>query len=152
MNKKGQSVLEVTALSVYAILTIVVLTPMLFYFVSIFGGYADGLAEVPLEIEAEMLALRFTQSADCFAYEDNGRVFAGVIDRTKFTQSRMDACYKTEGETSFSDLNFGLELEGVGVLRTNNYFQKDELELRKVVYVKTSEGIERTVLRIAVQE
>ena len=41
-----------------------------------------------------------------------GRVFSGVIDLDKFSQERLDQCYRTEQGKGFKDYNFALELEG----------------------------------------
>ena len=55
---------------------------------------AEG-ARIPPDIEQELiLAARFYNSDDCFAYVDDvGRVHPGVIDESKFTQETLDRCF-----------------------------------------------------------
>ena len=123
--------------------------------------YQNSLVEVPQELRAELISLRFVNTPECFTYQDEttGRVFAGVIDLQKFTQERMDKCYRTEPEKGFKDYNFGLELEGYTpiidgqkkLLITNNFFNKVDFTLYKEALVRNGDRFEPTRLVIQVQ-
>ncbi len=123
--------------------------------------YQRSLVEVPLELRAELISLRFVNTPECFTYQDQvtGRIFAGVIDLQKFTQAQLDKCYRTEPEKGFKDFNFALELEGftptVGgekkFLVTNNFFNKVDFTLYKQVLVRNGDRLEPTRLVIQVQ-
>ena len=92
----------------------VVVAAMMLMFV-LLPQYKASLVEIPPELRAELISLRFVNTPECFTYQDpaSGRIFAGVIDLQKFTQERMDKCYRTEPEKGFQDFNFALELEKI---------------------------------------
>ena len=138
----------------------VVVAALILVFV-IFPQYQRSLVEVPPELRAELISLRFVNTPECFTYQDSttGRIFAGVIDLKKFTQERMDQCYRTEPDKGFKDFNFALELEGYTpmldgqkkLLTTNNFFNKVDFTLYKQVLVKNGDRLEPTRLVIHVQ-
>src|SRR3989344_8765728 len=123
--------------------------------------YQRSLVEVPLELRAELISLRFVNTPECFTYQDQatGRIFAGVIDLQKFTQAQLDTCYRTEKDSGIKDFNFALELEGytptVGgekkLLSSNNFFNKVDFTLYKQVLVRNGDRFEPTRLVIHVQ-
>ena len=138
----------------------VVIAALILVFV-IFPQYQRSLVEVPPELRAELISLRFVNTPECFTYQDlaTGRIFAGVIDLKKFTQERMDQCYRTEPDKGFKDFNFALELEGYTpmldgqkkLLTTNNFFNKVDFTLYKQVLVRNADRLEPTRLVIHVQ-
>ncbi len=139
---------------------IVVIVTLIFMFV-LLPQYQNSLVETPEELRAELISLRFVNTPECFTYQDEvtGRIFAGVIDLQKFTQERMDACYRTEPEKGFEDFNFALELEGYTptldgkkkLLASNNFFNKVDFTLYKQVLVRNGDRFEPTRLVIQVQ-
>ena len=52
-------------------------------------------SKIPEDLEDELiLASRFYNSKDCFAYQDElGRVYTKVINSSEFTQKNMDKCF-----------------------------------------------------------
>ena len=126
-----------------------------------FPNYQRSLVEVPPELQAELISLRFVNTPECFTYQDpaTGRIFAGVIDLQKFTQQQLDRCYRTEPEKGFRDYNFALELEGYTpivdgkktLLMTNNFFNQVDFTLYKQVLVRNGNRLEPTRLVIQVQ-
>jgi len=138
----------------------VVVATLLLVFV-LLPQYQRSLVEVPAELRADLISLRFVNTPECFTYQDpaTGRIFAGVIDLQKFTQERMDQCYRTEPEKGFKDFNFALELEGYTpviegqkkLLRSNNYFNKVDFTLYKQVLVRSGDRAEQTRLIVYVQ-
>ncbi|MDP3733781.1 MAG: hypothetical protein Q8R37_01000, partial [Nanoarchaeota archaeon] len=57
----------------------VIITILVFVFALLIAGYKERLTTVPPELKAELISVRFTNSADCFAYQDlhTGRVYPG---------------------------------------------------------------------------
>ena len=55
----------------------------------------EDAAKIPYGVEDELiLASRFYNSEDCFAYEDEmERVHMGVIDSSKFEENNMEKCF-----------------------------------------------------------
>jgi len=110
MNKKAQ--FDVARKSIYWMLAGVVITMAVFAFAIILSSYQQKVTQVPPQLRAEVISLRFVNTPECFTYQDpvTGRIFPGVIDVTKFTQARMDQCYRTQNEQGFKEFNFGLAL------------------------------------------
>lgn len=137
-----------------------VVAALIFVFV-LLPQYGNSLVHTPDELKAELISLRFVNAPECFTYQDpvTGRVFAGMIDLQKFTQTQLDACYKTHSETGNQDFNFALELEGYTPtqdgkkksLITNKYFNNVDFTLYKEVLVRNGNRVEPTRLIIQVQ-
>jgi len=55
----------------------------------------EDAAKIPYGVEDELiLASRFYNSEDCFAYEDEvGRVYSKSVDVSKFRQDNMEECF-----------------------------------------------------------
>jgi len=145
----------------WGIATFMVLVATLIMMFAILPRYQQSLVQVPQELQAELISLRFVNTPECFTYQDQatGRIFAGVIDLQKFTQERMDKCYRTEPEKGFKDFNFALELEGYTptldgkkkLLMSNNFFNQVDFTLYKPVLVRNGERLESTRLIVHVQ-
>lgn len=157
-----EDIFDLTRKQIYwAIAAFMVLVATLVLMFGILPRYQNSLVEVPEELRAELISLRFVNTPECFTYQDQvtGRIFAGVIDLQKFTQERMDKCYQTEPEKGFKDFNFALELEGYTptidgkkkLLKSNNFFNKVDFTLHKQVLVRNGNEIEPTRLVIYVQ-
>src|SRR3989344_2497041 len=155
------SVFELARKQIYWMIAGVLITITVIALVFLFSGYQRQLVEVPSELRAELISLRFVNTPECFTYQDltTGRIFAGVIDLQKFTQENMDRCYSTEPEKGFTDYNFALELEGYTpnidgkkkLLMSNNFFNKVDFTLYKQVLVRNGNRFEPTRLVIHVQ-
>ena len=155
------SVFELARKQIYWMIAGVLITTTIIAFALIMSGYQRRLVEVPQELRAELISLRFVNTPECFTYQDpiTGRIFPGIIDVNKFTQERLDKCYHTETEKGFKDYNFALELEGYApivdgekkMLRTNNFFNKVDFTLYKKVYVRAGNSLEPTRMVIQVQ-
>lgn len=157
MNKKAQ--FDVARKSIYWMLAGIVITMAILAFAIILSSYQSKVTTVPPELRAELISLRFINTPECFTYQDpvTGRIFPGVIDVAKFTQERVDQCYRTKKEKGFKDFNFGLALEGytplnaqgqLQPLRTNNFFNQVDFTLYRPVLVRA--GSETTVSRMII--
>ena len=154
-------VFELARKQIYWMIAGVIITITVIAFAILMSNYQGKLVEVPEELRAELISLRFVNTPECFTYQDavTGRVFPGVIDINKFTLERLGQCYRTEKEKGFRDYNFALELEGYApvvdgekkLLRTNNFFNKVDFTLFKNVYVRAGNTIEPTRMVIHVQ-
>jgi len=135
----------------------VMITIVIFVFALILGGHKANLMSVPLDVKAELISLRFTNSPECFAYQDNVSkvVFPGIIDLEKFNKTTLERCYSTEGIGGIKTLNFRLELQNTNLkLLTDNYYSADVTDstIFKEVLVKYENGLEKDTLAIYVQE
>ena len=63
-------VFDATRKSLYWMLAGILITMTVFAFAIILSMFQSSQLEIPEEFEAEILALRFTHSEDCFAYKD----------------------------------------------------------------------------------
>lgn len=119
----------------------VIITVLVFVFALLIAGYKERLTVVPSELKAELISLRFTNSAGCFAYQDShtGRSYVGLIDKSKFTEESLQRCYATDPEHGEQELNFRLQL-GEESITTNNYFNIDHFTItKKVILVDGSQ-------------
>ncbi len=155
------SVFELARKQIYWMIVGVLITVTILAFALMMSGYQRKLVDVPQELRAELISLRFVNAPECFTYQDpvTGRIFPGVIEVNKFTQERLDKCYRTGTEKGFKDYNFALELEGYApvvdgekkLLLTNNFFNKVDFTLYKKVYVRVGTKLEPTRMVIRVQ-
>ena len=118
----------------------VLVTVMILVFFGLIASYRSQITMIVPELEAETIALRFTNTADCFTYQDpiTGRIYPGVIDLNKYTQESLDSCYKTDAERG--EYNFGLLIRGFqreeDLLITNNFFNNVDFTIYKDVLVR----------------
>lgn len=149
LNKRGEG-FDIARKSIYWMIASIVSIIAIFALVFIFTIHQGKLISQPPELEAELIALRFVNNPDCFAYQDpiTSRVYTGTIDLEKYTQENLDKCYYTEEDTGHETYNFGLLLEPFDmngevweseILSTNNYFNHVDFTLYEEVIVR-SEG------------
>jgi hypothetical protein len=143
-NKKGQ--FDVVRKSIFWLIIGVAVTMAIFAFAMILASYSNRITTIPPEFEAEVISLRFTNIPECFTYQDSitKRVYPGIIDLEKFTQERLNDCYRTEVHKGFKTLNFGIKIQGYNpindygeevLLMTNNYFNKNDFTIFKEILV-----------------
>jgi len=159
LNKRAEY--EVAEKSIFWLLAGVLVTIMILAFVMLIANYRSQITRLPPELEAESIALRFLNTPECFTYQDpvTGRIYPGTIDVSKYLQSRLDACYRTEPERGYKDYNFGIVLEGFNIdengteemLITNNFFNKVDFTLFKNVLVQQGSSTVPTRMVIYVQ-
>ena len=150
MNKKAQ--FDVAKTILFWMMAGIMLTVILFAFGMIMVGYKSKLTYVPPQLKAELISLRFVNSPDCFAYQDQtGRVFPGIIDLKKYSSSQLkEDCYPTALEKDFS---FALELKGKNVkIKTEGYSHRDLLTLTKNVLIEEQGELQPDQLWIYIQE
>jgi len=85
---------------------------------------------IPTDVEELLLAQRFYNSPDCFAYQDDIRDYIKVIDLTKFGDGFTTACFPTSNvKYAFS---LSLDVPGLrmfpttynfGPINTNNWIE-----------------------------
>src|SRR3989338_1260190 len=151
-NKKGESVFDTARKTISWPLFGVIITMAVLAFVLIISSYTQKVVEIPLELQAEIIASRFIGAPECFAYQDSqtNRVYPGVIDAQKLTQERLDSCYRTASEKGFKEYNFELVV-GDQHLLTNNYFNKVDIDISQGILVKQGAEMKPTQLIIHVQ-
>lgn len=135
----SDDIFHVARKTIYWMIAGVVIAAVVLAFLFMISGYRNKLTQVPPELRAELIALRFTNIPECFAVidENTGVVMTDSIDLSKFIRETMNQCYKTEQEKGIKTFNFRLLLkkEGKEVI-TNNYFHKDDFTITKEVLVK----------------
>ena len=130
------------------------LVGMIFFFAFVISDYHNKIVQVPNQLRAELISMRFGNIPECFAYEDpiTKRVYPGVIDLAMFTNDTMFRCYHTEEREGFKDFNFGLHLKDhKKSLRTNNYFNKDDFAIFRKVLVHDGTDVNSDLLEVYVQ-
>jgi hypothetical protein len=80
--------------------------------VKLASAYVAEASKIPADLEDEiLLAPRFYNSDDCFAYKDElGVVHTHVIDGGKFTQENMDKCFPRDDSENPVKYAFSLRL------------------------------------------
>ena len=153
MNKRAEQ--EIGEKSLFLPLIIFVIVIVIIAFFWMLANYAGNLAEVPPELKAELISLRFTNTPECFAYENVkvGRVYPGIIDLDKFNKAQLDRCYLTEDKTGYQTYNFRLLLKDQDLnLLTNNFFNKVSFTIYRDVIVRQGDHLFKDQLIIYVQE
>ena len=151
MNKKGQ--FDVARKTIYWTIAAFVVTVVIFAYALVVASYINNLSKVPPEVHAELIALRFTNLPECFAYhyQETNKVFPGVIDFTKFYNPQFLTCY--DPQDGLMQYNFRLKLATLGnEITTNNYFNKDDFTIFKEVLVRKDGELLKDQLLIYVQE
>ncbi|MAG73568.1 hypothetical protein CL620_04580, partial [archaeon] len=130
------------------------LSIVIFAFAFIISSYKAKLVNVPGEVKADLLSLRFTNSPDCLAYTNpsTGRVHIGTIDLAKWTSDHLATCYYTEPEFGYRGINFLLSIPGYEDIQTNNWRNFKHYTLRRNVLVWDGSTLDATNLTIFVQE
>lgn len=153
MNKKAQDIFDVTKKSVFWMFMGLIIAMIILTFAYFLVNYQGDITEIPPELQAEFIMLRFTENADCFAYQDEftGRVYPGVIDLDKFTKERLDSCYST-GEDGRYDINFQLTLSVFNeTIAADNFYNVVDSTVKKTVLVRTEENDTIATLTIEIQ-
>ncbi|PIN73518.1 hypothetical protein COV20_04820 [Candidatus Woesearchaeota archaeon CG10_big_fil_rev_8_21_14_0_10_45_16] len=151
----SDDVFDVAGKTIFWGIVIFVVSIIIIAFTIMISSYKDRITGVPGELKADLISQRFTNTADCFAYQDpvTKRTHAGVIDLSKFNDEQMAHCYKTPEEEGFRTFNFGLHLVDTGQeTKTNNYFQVKTYRFTKEVMVWDGSEMKKDVLEIFVQE
>ncbi len=155
MNKKAQ--FDVARKSISWMIMGSLLTIAVLILAIVLSIYQSTIFSIPGELEAQTISMRFVNTPECFAYQDSvtERIYPGIIDINKFTQDRMDDCYRTETDEGYEQINFGIFLEGFEgeeVLMSNNYFNNVDFTIYESVLVLSGEELVPTRLVIYVQE
>ena len=130
-----EGIFDVASAFMFWTIAIFMITVVILTFAFVMGGYQNKLTKVPSELQADLIALRFINIPECFAAEQDSVVMAGVIDITKFTKERFQACYDTEPREGIKTFNFRLELKQGKAILSDNYFHNDKFILQKEVLV-----------------
>lgn len=151
MDKKAQeSAFEVANKTVFFMIMAVVLGGLAIFFFWAISEYERQLAHVSPAAQAEFLTLRFTHSADCFAYHDpeTKQIYPDIIDLQKFTAETLSHCYVSADRKAF---NFQLVLDDK-TIATDYWVGVKAFTLYRPVMVKEGNQLKRTRLTINVQE
>jgi len=148
MSRKGQSGTIMTW-----VIFLIVFTILFLGLSFAINSYVGGKAATPSSLKAEFIALRFANIPECFAKEQSGTVFSGIIDLAKFTDEQLLSCYKTADIGDIATFNFRLVLEKEGSsVTTDQYYKHDDFTLYQEVLVAKDDELLKDRLIIYVQE
>ena len=140
MNSKGALGIRY---SIYWTIAVIVLTIVTFALALMISNYTSQLTKQPVELRSMMIAERFGNIEECFAYTnpDSIKIKENSIDLNKFKQENMDDCYKSDSRRGHKTFNFRLQLIGQNQeIITNNYFHADVTELTLFKKVSVWDG------------
>jgi hypothetical protein len=151
--KKAQVSSQVIAWTIM----VIIITGLLFGLFLVINTYTNKQAEISPRLQSEIIALRFANIPECFAFEDKntGRVYPGLINLEKFNNEQLSKCYHTKEIGGFWTYNFELKLQQSEVkINTDKYVGSNNpaFTLFKEVAVKDGEEIIKDTLAIYVQE
>ena len=126
---------------------------MTFAFAALLSMIESSSVLVPRELKGELISLRFSNSPDCFAFQDenNGRIYSGIIDLIKFNENQLNFnCYNLDKGTAAQQYNFKLSLQNQGSsIETKMYAEgTDTFIIRKGVLVKNGNFFSKDILTI----
>jgi hypothetical protein len=149
MLKKGM--FNVAKKSIFWMIMGVVMAIVILAFAFTIANYKNKLTEISPKLTSSLIAMRFANIPECFAYQDpeTGRTYPGIIDLVKFTEEHLEAsCYKTETNEN----NFKLILrDSDREIITNNYYNHFQYEIDHPVLVRQEENLVEDLLTIKVQ-
>ena len=88
MERRGESVVQEY---LYFIVRLLLLIIVVVIILAIFNMFVTKEYDI-LEEEAFIVSQRLIRSSNCLAYEEDGRIFQGIIDVDKFELSRINSC------------------------------------------------------------
>ncbi len=159
MNKKGEDeqVYEAARKPLFYVLIMIIITGIILVFAFYLHGYNTKITQIPPLLEAELIANRFYNNPDCFAYldEDSNLIKSNSIDLSKFNEEQLLSCYQTEtlDNRGRKQYNFGITLKSKNLfLRTNNYYKKIDFSWDQPILVWKEDHFELDTLKIEVQK
>ena len=98
MKKRGESLIQEFIYFAFRLFLLIVVVVVI---LAIFNMY---MVEEPETLDQETFIInqRLMRSPTCFAYEENGRVFPGIIDINKLENSRIQECIVLEEKKGFN--------------------------------------------------
>ncbi len=154
MDRKAQ-VFDTAQKVVFWTIVGIVITGVMFAFVLTIVNYKGKLVQVPSQLQAELIALRFTNVEDCFARHDpqSGTTMSGVIDLQKFTDQQLEKCYPLDLQTGHTRYNFRLLLQEHNTeIKTSSYANRDIFSFNKEVLVSKDGRLLKDQLIVYVQD
>ena len=124
MNNKGESAFSLAKKTIFWTFASVFIIGFILFFGFQVKNFENILVNVPAEVTAETLALRFTHS--CFSDE------AFVIERDQFTNEHVRECYPSTGR---KDFNFKIDVTGLSVETEHYYTGSPTFTIKKSVLV-----------------
>lgn len=151
LNKKGN--LDIARKMIFWLVLSMMVTGMTFAFISLLSMIESSSVLVPRELKGELISLRFSNSPDCFAFQDeiNGRIYPGIIDLSKFNSNQLNFnCYNLDEGTAAQQYNFKISLQDQGSsIETKMYAEGTDLFIiKKGVLIKEGNIFTKDVLII----
>ena len=151
MNSKA--IFNVAKKTIYWMIAGFMIAMVTITFTATLMKYTKEVTTVPAQMKGEMVALRFINIPECFAYQDpeTNRVYPGVIELEKFTKEHLnESCYRS---LSIKEVNFKLKLGEREITTTNFFAGTRTVHLRPLsVLVKNGTKYSEEQLYITIQE
>jgi hypothetical protein len=150
MDKKAQY--EVGHKTPYFIIAMLIVGVMFILLILMFSKYISAPVLTHEQVYITIYKQRFLSSPDCFAYEnkETGNIYQGMIDVSKFTEERLNNCYKENKDSKFEFLLVLQEKEKQLSIQTKNYIQLTK-KLPMSVLVYDQGNITKGILTIGIQ-
>lgn len=151
MNRKAETAFEIGSWVFFVFLFGMVVAGLLLATAFVFTSYKNKLTDVPEQLQAELIALRFSNNPACFAAVESitGKVYAHSIELSKFTAEQLRKCYPQEG---LKTMQFRLKLANQGTeITTADYYYQDDFVISTEVQVYQGQGHQQDRLIIYVR-
>lgn len=143
-SKRGEEIEDIPSKFFYFIVVGIFLAAIFMFLVLVMGQYMGTVTYIPPQAEQNLLLLRFFYSPDCFAYEENSRVYAGVVDLSKFNKGITEKCYSMpeEGEA----FKFTLLDKSVATKNWNDGRAFDKKFPKKVLFMEDGKIVQGSMM------
>jgi len=98
MEKRGSSLVQE---SIYLFFRIILFGLIIVIILALVSMYTNRKVDI-LQEETYIINQRLLRSSDCLAFEENQRVYQGIVDINKFEQSRLENCVALTDDKGFN--------------------------------------------------
>ena len=155
MNRKANGFI-IASKTLYFGISIFILAALALGLVILILSHRSAITVTPPELESFLLASRFVNSPQCFAYQDpfTTRVYPGLINMDRFKSEIIKDCYIS---ATTKDFQFQLKLKNLDtkkeeIIHTEEWFNIPSFTIIESVQIKQDGKISNGQLLIFVQK
>jgi len=116
MNKKGEEIIKEYIFFIYRLLFLIVIVAVL---LAVFNLFVTRDIDV-LSEETFIISQRLIRSENCLAFEEDGKVYQGVVDLDKFDLDRIKTCLVLQDSYGFNVSLEKIDGQNYGSFTTND--------------------------------